>query len=191
MYKNFNLKIREKNQLKKPQTVIQLFSRSKAGTIFEYLFEKQQMRTLLTLPIILLTGILNLTAQPNIQDSNHPEREKISKDFTGDWALVSINDDQENYRVLLAIKPGHLKIGGHAGCNSFGGEVRISGQQLSVSRLVSTKRFCNHELMEKEKRLLAALHGTFTIKRDRDRLLLSDGEKMLVFQKVEEKYEDR
>lgn len=51
------------------------------------------------------------------------------------------------------------QIGGNAGCNSFGGDALISGDNLRMGPLGATKKMCESSAMATETKFLAALES--------------------------------
>lgn len=49
------------------------------------------------------------------------------------------------------------KAFGHAGCNSWFGSYQLSGKQLQIEQIATTRKLCAPSLMEQENRYLAAL----------------------------------
>ncbi len=75
------------------------------------------------------------------------------------WLVVSIDGKDV---VTTDAKPSMVfettgRVAGHASCNSYGGDYKLSGEGLSFGELVSTKRACAAPLMEQENALLAIL----------------------------------
>lgn len=124
--------------------------------------------------------------------SNHSYEQQevsfeIAKKYIGSWKLVCINDQIEDYDITLNLSKKESRIGGSTGCNSFGGEVLVDSNQLTVKRVFSTKKMCQPELMKKEQKILSTIKGQFTIDIDHNKLILYNEQTTLVFQKTEQK----
>lgn len=70
---------------------------------------------------------------------------------------------------------------GHSGCNGFGGEYKVDGDQITFSGLISTLMACGEPLMTQESTLYRVLSGTATYEIDGDTLTLSQNGTVLVF----------
>jgi len=76
------------------------------------------------------------------------------------------------------------RAGGSGGCNSYGGEYREQGENLSFSRIISTKRACADERANKQEELyFAALEsaGRFRLAAGRLTVFYGDGRSALNF----------
>jgi len=145
------------------------------------------MKNFIVVILLFLTSSLNAFSQreqPSEQQNTPP---KIAKIYQGNWELVSINDQIDDYMISLKMSEEEARIAGSTGCNSFGGEVLVDGKQLTVKRVFSTKKMCQPELMKKEQRILKAIKGQFSIDIDRNQLILYNEQTTLVFQQTEQK----
>jgi putative lipoprotein len=67
------------------------------------------------------------------------------------------------------------RISGRAGCNQYGGNVKLNGASLIVDQVYSTKMACSAEaLMDQENRFLQALQATRSYRMDGPKLVLVD-----------------
>ena len=76
-------------------------------------------------------------------------------------------------------------VDGNSGCNSFGGEYTVDGDQIKFSGLVSTLMACEEPLMSQEGIVFQVLDGTATYKIDGDTLTITNAGMALVFQSGE------
>ena len=64
----------------------------------------------------------------------------------GDWKLVSYGNAANptsalpNVDTTISFKEG--QFGGTVGCNSFGGDYKVNGDQLTIGSIISTMMFC-------------------------------------------------
>lgn len=70
---------------------------------------------------------------------------------------------------------------GHSGCNGFGGEYKVDGDQITFSGLISTLVACGEPLVTQESTLYRVLSGTATYEIDGDTLTLNQDGTVLVF----------
>lgn len=142
-------------------------------------------KRLLTIALmVLICG--QLAAQPQIEPSNAEKRLAGTQ-----WRLASFVTPGGESPVVdgaaVTLKfgaDGHA--GGSGGCNSYGGEYREQGENLSFSRIVSTKRACLDERANRqEQRYFAALESASEFKLAGNRLTVyyGDGRSVLDFVK--------
>ena len=72
-------------------------------------------------------------------------------------------------------------LNGKSGCNSFGGEFKLDGDQISFNGLVSTLIACEEPLMSQEGAMFKVLNGTATHRIDGDTLTITNNGSELVF----------
>ena len=99
------------------------------------------------------------------------------------WQLVSCEIDGKtipavNDKAFIAIRDG--EIGGHTGCNAFGGEWTGSASKMNVPGVMSTKMFCN-DVADQERLILDLLNGTVSCATsDGKSLVISSGQRKLI-----------
>jgi len=150
------------------------------------LSKKRKMKNFIVAVLLLLTTSANSFSQPEHATEQENTPQKIAKKYQGNWELVSINDQIEDYNISLKMSKKESRIGGSTGCNSFGGEVLVNGNQLTVKRVFSTKKMCQPELMKKEQRILSAIKDQFSIDTDRNKLILYNERTTFVFQQMKQ-----
>jgi heat shock protein HslJ len=108
------------------------------------------------------------------------------KSLAGTWALTAYGPQG----ATTPITPGSQAslsfnddgtVTGNSGCNSFGGEYKVDGGQVTFSGLVSTLMACEEPLMTQEGTVFKVLDGTATYKTDGDMLTLTNAGMTLVF----------
>jgi heat shock protein HslJ len=101
-----------------------------------------------------------------------------SGSLDGDWRLQA-GVDQGQPVPIVAGSPINLKIdgsqaGGTAACNSYGGKVQVSGNNVSFGELVQTEMAClDDRVMASEAAYMTALQKVTKAKRSDDALVLS------------------
>ncbi len=83
--------------------------------------------------------------------------------------------------VTLAFDKDGIK--GNSGCNSYGGQYKVDGSNLSFSGVASTLRACaDGQMMQQESEFLGALQRTTQYRIDGSNLVLlnSDGDTLLI-----------
>lgn len=98
-----------------------------------------------------------------------------------DWRLVSLGPAGAETNVVagttVTLKFGEDdRASGSTGCNSYGGNYQVRGDNISFSRLVSTRRAClDQNANEQEQRFLSTLGAANRFRLTRGRLtILSD-----------------
>ena len=74
---------------------------------------------------------------------------------------------------------------GNSGCNGFGGEYSVEGDQIEFSGLVSTLMACEEPLMTQEGTVFKVLDGTASYNIDGDTLTITKDGTALVFTAAE------
>jgi heat shock protein HslJ len=101
-------------------------------------------------------------------------------DLSGEWKLVSYGDAANPTRALPDVETTITftkgQMGGNVGCNSFGGEYRISGKTITFEPIMSTEMYCE-KTADQEQGVLSRLQGkmTFTLTGDLLTLVAADG----------------
>ena len=105
------------------------------------------------------------------------------------WTLESYGTPGNMHKVLSGTKvtakfqPG--KISGSDGCNSYGGDCKIVGKTLSISKIISTKMFCQSPkgIMDQASRYITALENakSYEIKDKRLEIYWGEREGNLIF----------
>lgn len=85
----------------------------------------------------------------------------------GSQASITFNDDGT--------------IAGNSGCNGFGGEYTVEGDQITFSGLFSTLMACTDPLMSQEGTVFQVLNGTASYQIDGDTLTITNAGSVLVF----------
>jgi len=95
-----------------------------------------------------------------------------------EWTVVSIDGKPlvAGSKATLTFAPDG-SLSGHASCNRFMSEYKLSGEGLSIASPAGTRMMCEPPLMQQEQAFLAALSGTqgFSISAD-GALLLRTGD---------------
>lgn len=103
------------------------------------------------------------------------------------WVMARLNGELpvEGSTLTLSFEDG--KLGGSAGCNSFGGEYQVSGEQLTTGEIASTLMACMDDgVMVQESLYLAVLGSaqSFTLTGSELRISTPEGGE-LVFTRQE------
>ncbi|WP_237487920.1 META domain-containing protein [Hufsiella arboris] len=74
------------------------------------------------------------------------------------WKLVALNEKSIDLGENAFVEFKDKKASGKAGCNSFTSEYESAGKSLSLSKIASTKMFCN-DMMDKENQIITNLES--------------------------------
>ncbi len=97
-------------------------------------------------------------------------------------AMVNI---LSNTKVTFQFQDG--KVGGNAGCNSYGGTCTLNGSSITIGPLAVTEMYCTDPgVMEQEADYLAALNSVTRYRIEGRTLVLinADGKDVLIFTKA-------
>ena len=106
---------------------------------------------------------------------------------TGEWTLVSYGDASNLTPALPGVETSinfneDGTFGGSMGCNSFGSDYKVDGDQVTFGSIVSTMMFCN-EISTQESAVLAILTDktvSFTVNGDELTFTSADGASVIV-----------
>ena len=110
--------------------------------------------------------------------------------LTGEWKLVSYGDAASPTAALPDVETSISfgadgQFGGTVGCNTFGGEYKISGDKITLSDIFSTLMYCEGT-SEQESAVLAILsYKTLNVSMSGNQLTLTseDGISVVVLEK--------
>ena len=109
---------------------------------------------------------------------------QVSEPPSGEWTLVSLNGAPlaEDTEINLVFEEN--RVGGSAGCNSYGGTFDSGGTSINITDLTMTLMACTDAgVMEQESAYLAALESVETFELDENSLVLSGPDVELVFER--------
>ncbi len=107
----------------------------------------------------------------------------------GDWKLVSYGDAAAPTPALpdvdTSISFEEGQFGGTVGCNTFGGDYKINGDQMSISSVISTMMFCDQTSAQESVVLAILSDKTITVTQSGNLLTLSsaDGKSVVTLEK--------
>ena len=108
------------------------------------------------------------------------------KSLIGTWTLTGYGPPSAPIPVTAASQASltfheNGAVDGNSGCNSFGGEYKVDGDQITFGALVSTLMACDEPLMSQEGIVFQVLSGTATYKIAGDTLTITNNGMALVF----------
>lgn len=112
-----------------------------------------------------------------------------STNLAGEWKLVSYGDAAAPTPALPGVDTSisfeEGQFGGTVGCNSFGGDYTLSGNQMSIGSVISTMMFCDQTSAQESAVLSILSDQTMTITQSGNLLTLSsaDGKSIVSFEK--------
>ena len=124
-----------------------------------------------------------ILASAFIIKKNHPVQSRSI--FETKWMLTQIATDsvqpQMNGRAFIRFDREKQSAGGNGSCNSFGSTAKVEGNTLQVSRIFSTKMYCEGvQSTEDQFFRLLEKSNRFTIS-DQQLTLYQDDQLLLVF----------
>jgi heat shock protein HslJ len=112
-----------------------------------------------------------------------------SASLTGEWKLVSYGDAAAPTPALSGVDTSisfeEGQFGGTVGCNSFGGDYKLNGNQLSIGSIISTMMFCDQTSAQESAVLAILSDQTMTVAQSGNLLTLSsaDGKSVVILEK--------
>jgi heat shock protein HslJ len=108
----------------------------------------------------------------------------------GDWQLVSGRAGGHDLLVPpeqpITLTFDGSSMGGMAPCNTYGAEVKVVGQRLTMGDIVQTMRGCVGVLEAAERDYIGALRSVTGFAFDKGALLLGGPQVLLRFQRIED-----
>ena len=112
-----------------------------------------------------------------------------SGSLQGLWSLVSYGNPANQTSAVpdvdafIEFKDGQL--GGNVGCNGFGGDYTIEGDNIVFGQMMATLMFCEGPVGDQESVTLSVLHDAAPYTLDGDLLTITsaDGSAILVLEK--------
>jgi|SRR5579859_539390 len=103
------------------------------------------------------------------------------------WSLVSINGQPPIAGRALSVRfQSGTQLAGDSGCNSFGAQYQVSGNNIAVTQLVSTLRACAEQPLNAQEAMFQQALGhaaQFSLAGSQLTLHNASGGEVLVFQK--------
>lgn len=131
------------------------------------------------LPLIALIVVVGFTACSG----------QSSAALNGNWKLVSYGSKSDPTSAAPGVDAtvtfADGKVNGNVGCNSFGGDYKVSGDTIIFSQIVSTMMACADPLMQQESAVFSVFtdKATFTVDGITLTIVSADGNSVVVFAK--------
>jgi heat shock protein HslJ len=110
--------------------------------------------------------------------------------INGDWQLISFGPADNPIPAASGVETlitfgSNGRVKGNVGCNSFGGEFKTNGDQITFDPLVATLRGCPGMVGEQESGLFKVFVGNATFKLDGNTLTITsaDGKSLVVLKR--------
>jgi putative lipoprotein len=135
------------------------------------------VKTYLLILLVISLAISACTAQPTAEPS---------ASLIGAWTLTSFGTVDSQTPALSDVEAGVTfsedgTLTGDSGCNGFGGNYTVQGNQITFSEIVSTLMLCDEPIMEQEEAVYQVLTDTASFQIEGNRLTLTNNDRMLVF----------
>lgn len=156
--------------------------------------------------VVMTIGLLSANCILSAQEQPLREQSSVENRLAGtQWRLVSFGAPGAESPVVqgatIALKFGvDGRAGGSGGCNSYGAEYLVRGDEVSLSKVISTKRACLEQSLNQQEQLyLASLESAKRFKLSINSLTIfyNDGQGVLSFVKdsssapAVQRYEDQ
>jgi heat shock protein HslJ len=144
----------------------------------------------LVFSLILPASVLNMTsviAQENVTTWNLEPVVPPSDIENVTWVLESYRESG-NLMIFMIFRCSAFnakfeggRVSGYAGCNWYGGDYELKGNNLSITRLLSTERWCGELINKLEQEYLTALRDAESYEIEGGKLRINCGNRLLVF----------
>ena len=106
----------------------------------------------------------------------------------GSWKLTSYGSAASPTPAVSGTEAGLTfkedeTVSGNSGCNGFGGNYKVQGDQVAFDQIVSTLMACDDPRMKQENVVQKVLSGTAIFKMEGNRLTLTNNDMVLVLEK--------
>jgi heat shock protein HslJ len=91
------------------------------------------------------------------------------------WRITAINGRRVPVTGRYQVEFSGDRISGYAGCNSFGGNYRLSGNTLTAGPLTTTRMACGQPAMTHEREALQLLRGPVRVSEPRENAMVLTG----------------
>lgn len=114
-----------------------------------------------------------------------------SASLEGNWKLVSYGDATNPTPAIPEIRTSisfeAKKFGGMVGCNSFGGEYKITDNKITFSNVFATEMFCETVADQETTILNILIYQTLDIEINGNQLTLTsvDGSSVIILERIE------
>jgi len=98
-----------------------------------------------------------------------------------EWVISSLPGftiEETDRAVNLSFSDSSTRFGGYSGCNMYGGDFTVAGQQLKFSKILGTKRACLSG-MKNEQTIFKVLEQTNNYSINANKLQLKQDDKVL------------
>jgi heat shock protein HslJ len=104
---------------------------------------------------------------------------------TGTWKLISYNQTPAVPDVETSIEFKDGQVSGNVGCNGFGGEYAVDGDQITFDKMMSTLMACTDPIGTQESVTFAVMSGTASFNLEGNQLTITsaDGSSVIVLEK--------
>lgn len=99
-----------------------------------------------------------------------------SASIEGQWKLVSYNETPAVPNVETSIEFKDGQMSGNVGCNGFGGDYEVDGDQIKFGSVMSTMMFCEGPVGEQESGTLAVFQESTKFVLDGNMLTIASTE---------------
>jgi heat shock protein HslJ len=126
--------------------------------------------------------LLILTMLGLILSACTPEEDRS---LVGSWDLTAYGSEGSTSPALTENESGLTfnedgTLSGNSGCNGFGGEYTVDGDQIEFGPISSTLMLCDSPIMGQEEAFFQVLMETATYEIEGDRLTITNDDRVLV-----------
>lgn len=112
--------------------------------------------------------------------TNMEHQEKSIMSLSGDYTITSLKNTVIPNTLTLSFNEKENRVSGFSGCNSFFGSHTVSQNEVTFSKLASTKKFCGRSANTTERQYLDALRGITKFEIKDAQLLLYKNDELFI-----------
>ncbi len=114
--------------------------------------------------------------------------EETSASLVGSWRLISYGPPGALSPAVEGSEAGITfnedgTLGGNSGCNGYGGNYTVEGNQITFAEIISTLIFCDEPLGGQEEAVYQVLTETATYEIEGNTLTITNNDRVLVLER--------
>ncbi|MCF6307652.1 MAG: META domain-containing protein [Flavobacteriaceae bacterium] len=113
------------------------------------------MKKIITLSTLILVFTLS-----SCNATKNSTKKTTSEMVSGKYEIRSVEGASNLYNMFFEIDASEKQISGKTDCNSFSGNYVVTGDEVTFSPFVSTKMYCEEQVMKVENSIFKAFSNT-------------------------------
>ncbi len=113
------------------------------------------MKKIITLSTLILVFTLS-----SCNGTKNSTKKTTNEMVSGKYEIRRVNGASNLYNMFFEIDASEKLISGKTDCNSFSGNYEVTGDKVTFSPFVSTKMYCEEQVMKVENSIFKAFSNT-------------------------------